>query len=198
MMWHLRPAGEGCSFLSYIWGKEKTLHVNVGMRQNESPGALWGARVITPFPLSWEDPQIGQHLFGRSYPLLFVVVRPPFLVPFSFVCPLVLSFSVWFLYRLLRFYFRFPDFPWWRNLLLSVISSRRYTPPLLASLKYAYSPCVLSSFLSCLGCWCWLIFIFSFLPSLFRLRFEQHLFSSCLFLVGTMLSPPFRFLLRLV
>ena len=94
MMWHLRPAGEGCSFLSYIWGKEKTLHVNVGMRQNESPGALWGARVITPFPLSWEDPQIGQHLFGRSYPLLFVVVRPPFLVPFSFVCPLVLSFSV--------------------------------------------------------------------------------------------------------
>ena len=30
---------------------------------------------------------------------------------------------------------------------------------LLASLKYAYSPCVLSSFLRC---WCWLIFIFFF------------------------------------
>ena len=32
----------------------------------------------------------------------------------------------------------------------SVISSGRYTPPaLLASLKYAYSPCVLSSLLTC-------------------------------------------------
>ena len=96
-----------------------------------------------------------------SYPpLLFVVLRALFLVPFSFVCPFVLSFSVWFLYRLLRFYFSFPASnssylsarlpasPWWQTF-CSVILSRRYTPPaLLASLKYAHSPCVLSSFLS--------------------------------------------------
>ena len=36
---------------------------------------------------------------------------------------------------------------------------------LLASLKYAYSHCVLSSFLSCVRCRCWLIFVFLlFLP----------------------------------
>ena len=50
-----------------------------------------------------------------------------------------------------------------------------------------------------LRCWCWLIFIyFSSLPSLFRFRFGHRLYSSWLFLVGTMLSPRFRFLLRLV
>ena len=38
----------------------------------------------------------------------------------------------------------------------------------------------------------------SSLPSLFRFRFGHRLFSSCLFLVGTMLSPRFRGLLRLV
>ena len=66
---------------------------------------------------------------------------------------------------------------------------------LLASLKYAYSPCVLSSFLRC---WCWLIFIFFFSSFPFRFRFGHRLFTSCLFLVGTMLSPRFRFLLQLV
>ena len=35
-------------------------------------------------------------------------------------------------------------------------------------------------------------------PSLFRFRFGHRLFSSCLFLVGTMPSPRFQFLLRLV
>ena len=83
----------------------------------------------------------------------------------------------------------------------SVISSRRYTPPaLIASLNYAYSPCVLSSFFFLLCCVADvdLSFFFSFLPAHFRFRFGHRLFSSCLFLVGTMLSPRFRFLLRLV
>ena len=39
---------------------------------------------------------------------------------------------------------------------------------------------------------------FSSLPAHFRFRFGHRLFSSCLFLVGSMLSPRFRFLLRLV
>ena len=46
----------------------------------------------------------------------------------SFFCPVVLSFSVWFLYRLLRFHFRFPAFLG-GGFCYSVISSRRYTPP---------------------------------------------------------------------
>ena len=92
--------------------------------------------------------------FFVFFPFLFVVLRVPFLVPF-FVrfCPFVLPFSVLFLYRLLRFYFRFPAFLG-GGFCRSVILSRRYTPPaLLASVKYAYSPCVLSSvfFLSCVA-----------------------------------------------
>ena len=72
-----------------------------------------------------------------------------FLVPFSFVLSFRLLFSVCFLYRLLRFYFRFPAFLG-GGLCDSVISSRRYIPTaVLASLKYAYSPFVLSSFLRC-------------------------------------------------
>ena len=58
----------------------------------------------------------------------------------------------------------------------SVISSRRYTPPaLLASLKYAHSPCVLSS---SLRCWCWLIFYFFLL---FLPFFDFDLDIVCLF-----------------
>ena len=69
---------------------------------------------------------------------------------FRSFCPFVLSFSVCFLYRLLRFSFCFPAFLGGGFCYYSVISARRYTPPaLLASLKYAYSPCVLSSFLRC-------------------------------------------------
>ena len=44
------------------------------------------------------------------------------------------------------------------------------------------------------------LFDFSFLPTVpfFLFRFWTSFVSSCLFLVGTMLSPRFRFLLRLV
>ena len=47
---------------------------------------------------------------------------------FRSFCPFVLSFSVCFLYRLLRFSFRFPAFLGGGSC-YSVISSRRYTPP---------------------------------------------------------------------
>ena len=42
------------------------------------------------------------------------------------------------------------------------------------------------------------LFYFSSLPSLFSISIWTSFVSSCLFLVGTMLSPRFRFLLRLV
>ena len=91
--------------------------------------------------------------FFVFYPSPFC--RSPCPIPSSFFarfCPFVLSFSVWFLYRLLRFYFRFPAFLC-GGFCCSVISSRRYTPPaLLASLKYTYSPCMLSYFLSETSC----------------------------------------------
>ena len=87
-----------------------------------------------------------------------------------------------------------PCFPLWRILLLLIVTllfcyfvSALHPPALLANLKYAYSPCVLSSFfflaLLMLAC----LLSFSSLPSLFRFRFGHRLFSSCLFLVGTML-----------
>ena len=116
-------------------------------------------------------------------------------------CPFVLSFSVWFLYRLLRFYFRFPDFlggGFYHSAIILLFRLGATPPPrsLRAwSMRVPLACCLLSSFLRC---WCWLILILSSLPSLFRFRFGHRLFSSCLFLVGTMLSPRFRFLLRLV
>ena len=70
------------------------------------------------------------------------------------------------------------------------------TPPpaVLASLKYAYSPCVLSFFFLALLMLIYLHFIFSSFP--FSISIWTSLVSSCLFLVGNMLSPRFRFLLR--
>ena len=60
-------------------------------------------------------------------------------------------------------------FPWWR-IRYSVISSRGYTPPaLLASLKYAHPPCVLS-LLALLRLT--YFFTYSPLPSLFRFDLE--------------------------
>ena len=104
----------------------------------------------------------------------------PSLLLFRSFCPLVLSFSVCFLYRLLRFSLRFPAFPWWRILLLCFfILSRLFAPPphaLLATLKYAYSPCVLSS------CVLDADLFFSSLASLFRFRFGHGLFRPVFFL----------------
>ena len=57
----------------------------------------------------------------------------------------------------------------------SFILSRRYTPSaLIAILKHAYSPCVLSSFPSCVAD-VDLSSFFCSLPSLFRFRFGQRL-----------------------
>ena len=76
----------------------------------------------------------------------------------------------------------------------SVIPARRYTP--LALLR-AWSMRIL---LACclLSCVVDVIFIFTSLPSLFQLRFGHRLFHPVFLLAGTMLSPRFRFLLRLV
>ena len=57
------------------------------------------------------------------FPLFFLSfsVFPLFL--FRSYCPFVLSFSVCFLYRLLRFFFSVPCFPWWQILLFSYSAS---------------------------------------------------------------------------
>ena len=73
-----------------------------------------------------------------------------------------------FLYRL-RFFVSLPCFPWRRILLLCYFVSVLHPPSLLASLKYAYSPCVLSSFLR--SCFVYICH-FSSLPFFFfRFRF---------------------------
>ena len=123
-------------------------------------------------------------------------VSHPLLLFRSFLsCRLVVFRLI--LYRLLRFYFRFRAFLRGR-LCYSVISSRRCTPPaLLASLKYAYSPCVLSSFFLAWLMSTYLYLFFSSFPFSISI-WTSFLFSSCPHLVGTMLSPRLRFLLRLV
>ena len=141
--------------------------------------------------------------FFSFFFLRFIFISPfcrspcspsPSLFFFRSFCPFVLSFSVCFLYRLLRFYFRIPAFLG-GGFCYSVISSRRYTPPaLLASLKYACFPlayCLLAFLMLT-----YLYFCFSSFP--FSISIWTAFVSSCLFLVGTMLSPRFRFLLRLV
>ena len=70
-------------------------------------------------------------LFFFSSFFFFPFFRSPCPIPCSFFVrfrPFVLPFSVWFLYRLLCFCFRFPAFLG-GGFCYSVISSRRYTPP---------------------------------------------------------------------
>ena len=85
----------------------------------------------------------------------------PLLVPFSFVLSFRLAVFRLFLVSPSSLYFLFPAFLG-GGFCYSVISSRRYTPPaLLASLKYAYSPCMLSS---CVLDVDLSLFLFLFLP----------------------------------
>ena len=75
-------------------------------------------------------------------------------------------------------FFSLPCFPWWRILLFCY--SRRYTPPaLLASLKDAYSPCVLSLLASLMLTY--FLFFLSSLPSLFGFRYGHRLFHPVFF-----------------
>ena len=111
----------------------------------------------------------------------------PFFASFSFVLSFVLSFSVCFLYRL-RFYFRLSALLGGSGFCYSVISSRRYTPPRApCEPEVCVFPLRAVFFLSCVAD-VGLSSYFSSLPSLFRFRFGHLLFSTCLFLVGTMLS----------
>ena len=75
-----------------------------------------------------------------------------------------------------------PCFPWWRILLFCYFVSALHPPPaLLASLKYAYSPCVLSSFILALLMLTYLRFVSS-LPSLFDFDLDIVCFHPVFFL----------------
>ena len=136
-------------------------------------------------PLCWDPsshrstartPLLFSFFFLSTFSLCFFFVFSPSLLPFflpfsvspppsphcslfrfrSF-CLLVFSFSVFFLYRLL------VSLPWFLGdgFSYSVIFCRSLTPPaLVASLKYAYSPCMLSYFLRC---W-WYVLFLLFVP----------------------------------
>ena len=128
------------------------------------------------------------------FPLIFVVLRVPFLVPFSFV--LVLSSH------------RFPFdscIAFFALTFASLLSLVADSIILLFRLGATCPPRSLRAWsmriplACCLLALLMLTFFFFFLSSfLFRFRFGHRLFSCRLFLVGTMLSPRFRFLLRLV
>ena len=138
-----------------------------------------------------------------SFSLVFFLLSSFFLSLLSFSVFLFLfrflfsscRFSVGFLYRLLRFSFRFPAFLD-GGFCYSVISSRCYTPPRAAcEPEVCVFPLRAVFFLALLRL---IYFIFLFFLPFFLFRFWTSFVSSCLFLVGTMLSPRFRFLLRLV
>ena len=82
-------------------------------------------------------------------------------------------------------FFSLPCFPWWRIPLILLFRLGATPPPTLrASLNYAYSPCVLSSFFLAfllLIYFLWLYFFFSSF-SFFRFRFGHRLFHSVFFL----------------
>ena len=126
------------------------------------------------------------------FPPAFVVLRVPlacsFFVRFNFSSG---RFPL-FLCRLLRFLFRFSALLG-GGFCYSVISSWSYTPlALLTSRTYAYS---LACYLLC----CVLdvdIIYFLFFAFPLLISIWTSFFSSCLFLVGTMLSPRCRLLLR--
>ena len=127
--------------------------------QGWDPSKHSTARTPLPFSVSFS-----LFPFFVFFPLLFGDLRVPFLVPFSFV--VVLS-SCRFPFDSCIAFFAFT----FASLLSLVADSVMLlfrlgaTPPpaLLASLKYAYSPCVLSSFLRCWLLTC-LFFLLVFLP----------------------------------
>ena len=121
-------------------------------------------------------------LFPFSFFSSFFLCLLPFPV-FRFL--FVLSFSVCFLYRLIRFYFRFPALlGGWLCYFVSVLR----TPPLRCLRAYmpAYSPCVLLAFLAFVICIVILFFLSCF--PFFSVSIWTSFVSSCLVLVGIIYS----------
>ena len=101
----------------------------------------------------------------------------PSLFLFLSFCPFVLSFSVCFFYRLLRFSFRFP---WWR-IPVTLLFRLGATPPPPAPCES--EPCVFSlRAVFCLALLMLIYIIFSSLPPLFRFRFGHRWFLPVFFL----------------
>ena len=136
------------------------------------------------------------YFFLSFFVVLRVLLPCSFFVRFALSLRLVVFHSFLVSLSSLFLFFRFPAFLG-GGFCYSVVSSRRYTPSaLLASLKYEYSPFVLS-LLALLMLTYFLFFVlFSSFPV--SISVWTLVVSSCLFRVGTMLSPRFQFLLRLV
>ena len=105
----------------------------------------------------------------------------PSLVPFSFVLSFRLVGFRLFLVSPSSLFFSLPCFPWWRLLLLCYFVSALHPPALLASLKYAHFPCVLSFVFFLAFLMLIYLFFLLFLP-FFRFRFGHRLFHPVFFL----------------
>ena len=143
------------------------------------------SRYFVPIPLAYFVPFFFFPCFSSFFLFPFAVLR----------FPLAFRFVVFrcFLFRLLRFSFCFPA------LLGGAFCSFVYTfVSVLHTPRAACEPANLRiPLVCCLACFLALVyFIFYSLPSVLRFRFRRRFVSSCLFLVGIMLS--LRFLLRLV
>ena len=132
------------------------------------------------------------------FPSPFVILRVPFLVPLSIVLSFRLVVFRLILVSLSSLLLSLSCFPWWRILLFCYFVSALYLPRAPCEPGVCVFPLRAVFFLLSCVADVDLSFFVSSLPSLIRCRFGHRLFSSCLFLVGTMLSPRVRFLLRLV
>ena len=144
----------------------------------------------TPLPFSFSFPLFSLPFFFLRFffPLLFVVLRVPFLVPFfSFLSSFRLIDFLLILVSPSSLLLSLPAFLC-GGFCFSVIRLGATPPPRsfrARSLRIPRACCLLSSFLHC---YCWLIFIFFFSSFPFRVRFGHRLFLSCLFLVGTVVA----------
>ena len=101
-----------------------------------------------------------------------------FLLPFPFILSFCLFFCLFLQDHILRFFLALPCFLWRILLFCDLVSALHPPPARLASLKFAYSPC-LRSCVDDVDLFC---FISSSLPSLLRFRFGHRFFHPVLFL----------------
>ena len=179
--WHRKTAT--CSHCPTDWRLGMAIVVMMRLPCWDSSNQHSAAR--TPLPLFFS--------FFFLFPLLLSISVFPFLVPFSFV--LSFRFVVFRLFLGSRYslLFSLPCFHWWRILFIC------YFVSVLHPLRAPWEPelCVFSLRAVVFLAFLMLTYFFFFSSSPTSIPIGTS-FVSCLFLVDTMLSPRFRFLLRLV